>query len=160
VITRRKSNISAASPQQYTTRQAYPDTHGEWVDAARRTLGAHRPGSCPAADPGSLRARVRAAAGQLATPPGRQVPGSGPRRAPGGAVRLMRRELPPGGTLGAPVLLGRSHANADAARVAAMRDAGPDADVEAGPVRPRGVRDQGADGTVVGYSIVPGAARA
>lgn len=164
VITRRKSNISAASPQQYTTRQAYPDTHGEWVDAADARSERIAQAAAQAADPGSLRARVRAAAGQLAEPA--QVPAVGPQGdqaaqgAPGGAVRLLRRELPPGGTLGAPVLLGRSHPSADAARIAAMRDAGQTLTWKRDAHDREVCAIKRSDGTVVGYSIVPGAARA
>jgi hypothetical protein len=160
VITRRKSNISAASPQQYTTRQAYPDTHAEWVDAADARSERIAQAAAQAADPGSIRARVRAAAGQLPEPgQAAQVPAAGPDAAPGGAVRLMRRELPPGGTLGAPQLLGRSHPNADAARVAAMRDAGQVLTWKLDPSGREVCAVKRADGTVVGYSIVPGAAR-
>lgn len=112
-------------------------------------------------DPGSLRARVRAAAGQLAEPgQDAEVPAGGPQDAPGGPVRLLRRELPPGGEVGPMVVVGRSWPTAQAARDQAARDAGQVLTWKTGSAGRETAAVKLPTGAVLGYTIVPGAARA
>lgn len=115
VITQHKSNISDTPPQQYTTRCGYPDTRAEWIAAADERAGRVKAASSrPAPDAGSLRDRVRAAAGQRA-PSADAEPDS----APPGPYGLLRRagDAP-------PEVMGRGYADQGEARAAAAEDAG------------------------------------
>jgi hypothetical protein len=106
VITQHKSNISDTPPQQYTTRCGYPDTHAEWIAAADERAGRVKAASSrPAPDQGSIRDRMRAAAGQRGPAPG--------------PYGLLRRAGD-----GPPEVVGRSYEDQAGARAAAATDAG------------------------------------
>ncbi len=114
VITQHKSNISDTPPQQYTTACAYPDTHAAWVASAdERAARVQAAAARSAPDQGTLRDRVRAAAGQRAPVPGDELPPG-----PYGLLRRMGDA--------SPEVMGRAYASQDAARGAAAADAGTD----------------------------------
>jgi hypothetical protein len=115
VITQHKSNISDTPPQQYTTACGYPDTHAAWIAAADERAERVRAASTrPASDAGSLRDRVRAAAGQRAPVAGAGLPGGPP-----GPYGLLRRAGD-----ASPEVMGREYAGQGEACAAAAEDAG------------------------------------
>lgn len=115
VITQHKSNISDTPPQQYTTRCGYPDTHAEWIAAADERAGRVKAASSrPSPDQGSIRDRMRAAAGQRGP-----APAEVPAEVPPGPYGLLRRAGD-----GPPEVVGRAYGDQAQARAAASDDAG------------------------------------
>jgi hypothetical protein len=115
VITQHKSNISDTPPQQYTTACAYPDTHAAWIAAADERAERVRAASArPAPDQGSLRDRVRAAAGQREPIAAEDVA-----EVPPGPYGLIKRAGD-----GPAEIIGRGYEDQAGARAAAATDAG------------------------------------
>jgi hypothetical protein len=107
-ITRRKSNISQAEPQQYSTVLPYPDTHAFWVDAADHRAERVKAASELPSDPAGLRARIRAAVSEPELS-----------AAPSLTCTLLRRRQDASGNPGPAERIGRRHATPAAARAAA-----------------------------------------
>jgi hypothetical protein len=147
VITQHKSNISDTPPQQYTTVCGYPDTHAAWIAAADERAGRVKAAEGrPAADAGSLRERVRAAAGQRAPVAGAELP-----PAPPGPYGLLRRAGD-----ASPEVVGRAYADQAQACAAAAMDAGAELTWQPGDgpgVAACAVRL--ATGELRGYSVFP-----
>jgi hypothetical protein len=144
-ITRRKSNISDAEPQQYTTVHGYPDTVAVWVDAADQRTERVKQAAARGDDPASLRARMRAAV----------RPDSEHER-----WSVVRCRMLADGKLTAPETLGRPLASREMARAAAEADAhvSPLDWRQAGTRETAGVRDRYGPGLHVTYAVQPASA--